>query len=47
MIPMLQFIRKFIDENPLCVCRGEVAHIQKNLLEEGDIIKLKQKTSQV
>lgn len=44
---MLQFLRKFIDENPLCVCRGEVAHIQQNLLEDGDILKLKQKSSQI
>lgn len=47
MVPVLQFIRKFIDDNPLCVCRGEVAHIQQKLIEEGDQIKLKQKTSQV
>ncbi|KAF6036413.1 hypothetical protein EB796_005278 [Bugula neritina] len=47
VMPMLLFIRKFIDDNPLCVCRGEVAHIQKNLLEPGDALKLKQKTSQI
>mgnify|MGYP001794168745 CR=1 FL=1 len=46
-MPLLLFIRKFIDDNPLCVCRGEVAHIQHNLIQEGDVIKLKQKTSQI
>ena len=46
-MPLLLFIRKFIDDNPLCVCRGEVAHIQQNLIQEGDVIKLKQKTSQI
>ena len=49
MIPLLQFIRRFIDENPLCVCRGELAHIQQHLIQEteGDFIKLKKKNSQI
>ena len=44
---MTQFIRKFIIDNPLCVCSDEISAIKKSLLGKDDEIKLKQKTSQV
>jgi len=46
-IPMLQFIRNFIDQNPLCCCSGEINEAKKNILQDGDEIKLKQKDSAV
>ena len=44
---MVKFIKKFIEENPLCVCVDEIHHIKKDLVTENDKIILKQKTSQV
>ncbi|XP_069703326.1 uncharacterized protein [Periplaneta americana] len=44
VLPVLKFIRNFIDENPLSCCYNEIATIKKNL-SETDELKLKQKTS--
>jgi hypothetical protein len=43
---MVQFVKTFLDENPLCVCSEEIAFIKKDLMTPEDEIKLKQKTSQ-
>jgi len=47
VMPIIRFVHKFINENPLCVCSDEISHIKKNFITEGDKIVLKQKTSQV
>jgi hypothetical protein len=44
---VLKFITKFIDENPLCCCSKEISTIKRNLLNDSDVIKLKQKTSSI
>lgn len=44
MLPILKFIRNFIDENPLICCYDEISTIKK-LLGDDDEIKLKQKYS--
>jgi len=44
---MVEFINKFIAENPLCVCSDEISRIKRDLMTKDDEIKLKQKTSQV
>lgn len=44
MLPILKFIRNFIDENPLICCYDEISAI-KNILENSDELKLKQKHS--
>lgn len=46
ILHIVKFIRKFIDDNPLCVCSEEISNLKK-LLQKNDEIKLKQKTSQV
>jgi len=43
---VIKFIQKFIAENPLCCCSGEIAEAKK-LLSEQDRLKLSQKTSTV
>lgn len=47
ILTLCKFIRKFIDDTPLCVCTEEIQHIKRNLISEQDEVKLKQKTSQV
>ena len=47
IIAVTKFIRKFLDDTPLCVCSEEINVIKKDLVHEGDEVKLKQKTSQV
>ena len=47
IIPLTQFLRKFIDDNPLCVCHEEISAIKRIFAAESDDVKLKQKTSQV
>lgn len=44
MLPILKFIRNFIDENPLICCYDEISAI-KNILENSDELKFKQKHS--
>ena len=39
-------MKKFLEDNPLCVCHEEITAI-KQLFGESDDIKLKQKLSQV
>ena len=46
ILHVVKFIRKFIDDNPLCVCSEEIGSLKK-LLSDQDEIKLKQKSSQV
>ncbi|KAK9300013.1 hypothetical protein QLX08_007135 [Tetragonisca angustula] len=44
VLPILKFIRNFIDENPLICCYDEISAIKK-ILEHDDELKLKQKYS--
>ena len=47
ILPIMQFVREFIINNPLCVCSDEISVIKKDLIEDKDKIKLKQESSQV
>ena len=47
VVHMVNFVKTFLDENPLCVCSEEIAFIKKDLITPEDEIKLKQKTSQI
>ena len=42
-MPILKFIRQFIDDNPFTPCSNELAFIKKDLVEEQDSFKTKQK----
>ena len=44
---LVNFLKRFIDDNPLCVCSEEINLIKKNILKDTDEIKLKQKNSQI
>ena len=44
---MINFLKRFLDENPLCVCSDEINYMKRDLLKDTDELKLKQKTSQV
>ncbi|XP_029658259.1 uncharacterized protein LOC115232497 [Octopus sinensis] len=44
---MINFVSRFLDENNLCVCSSEISEIKRNMLEECDEIKLRQKASQI
>ena len=44
---MINFIKTFLIENPLCIVNDEVARLKKELLSQEDECKLKQKTSQI
>ncbi|XP_017763062.1 PREDICTED: uncharacterized protein LOC108552890 [Eufriesea mexicana] len=44
VLPILKFIRNFIDENPLICCYDEISAI-KRILQNDDELKLKQKHS--
>ncbi|KAL0128232.1 hypothetical protein PUN28_003468 [Cardiocondyla obscurior] len=46
ILPVLKFIRNYIDENPLICCYEEILTLKK-LLEDKDELKLKQKTSSI
>ncbi|XP_038065267.1 uncharacterized protein LOC119735578 [Patiria miniata] len=43
VMPMLKFIRQFIDDNPFTPCSEELAYIKKELVEDQDTFKTKQK----
>jgi len=43
VIPMLTFVRRFLDENPLIACSDEVQYIKTKLLADTDQLKVKQK----
>ncbi|XP_066585335.1 uncharacterized protein [Prorops nasuta] len=46
VLPILKFIRSFVDENPLICCYDEITELKK-ILQEGDELKLRQKTSAI
>lgn len=46
ILPVIKFLRNFIDENPLSCCYDEINKVKK-LLSEEDELKLKQKTSSI
>jgi len=46
VLPILKFIRNFIEENPLICCYDEISMLKK-LLCDKDKLKLKQKNSAV
>ncbi|XP_068745402.1 uncharacterized protein [Montipora capricornis] len=43
VIPVLSFVRRFLDENPLIACSEELQYIKSRLLTEVDQLKVKQK----
>ncbi|KAK2573035.1 hypothetical protein P5673_002065 [Acropora cervicornis] len=43
VIPMLSFVRRFIDENPLIACYDELQYVKSRLLTDADQLKVKQK----
>ena len=44
-MPLIRFIKKFLDENQFCVCSEELNHIKKNIInEENDEFKMKTKS---
>lgn len=43
VIPMLIFVRRFLDENPLIACSDELQYIKSKLLSDSDELKIKQK----
>ncbi len=44
-MPVVSFIKKFLDDNPFCVCSEEVNHIKKNIINtENDEFKMKTKS---
>ncbi|KAL9984109.1 hypothetical protein ACROYT_G006369 [Oculina patagonica] len=43
VIPMLMFVRKFLDENPLIACSDELQYVKTKLLTDNDQLKVKQK----
>ena len=47
VVHIVQFVSKFIDENPLCVCADEISVVKGKLSGAKDEVKLKQKSSQV
>ena len=45
IVPVISFIKKFLDENPFCVCSEELNHIKKNIINaENDEFKVKTKS---
>ncbi|CAK8683370.1 uncharacterized protein LOC143450893 [Clavelina lepadiformis] len=40
---LTKFLRRFLDENPLLPCRDELTYVKKELIEDGDSLKMKQK----
>jgi len=45
-LPVLKFVRNFIEENPLICCYEEISTLKK-LLGDKDELKLKQKNSSI
>lgn len=43
VIPMLTFVRRFLDENPLIACSDELQYVKTKLLADTDQLKVKQK----
>lgn len=44
---MINFVKEFLIENPLCVCSEEILSVKKKLLTSDDSVILKQATSKV
>jgi hypothetical protein len=47
VILLINFVKNFLTENPLCVCSEEILTVKKKFLQSEDTVNLKQKTSQV
>ncbi|XP_017772704.1 PREDICTED: uncharacterized protein LOC108559848 [Nicrophorus vespilloides] len=47
ILTILIFLRNFLDENPLCCCYDEINALKSQLSDPNEVIKLKQRTSQV
>ncbi|BFZ26054.1 hypothetical protein BsWGS_29093 [Bradybaena similaris] len=47
VLHVVNFVKTFIEENPLCVCSEEISSIKRMLTGDKDEIKLKQKTSEL
>lgn len=43
VIPILVFVRRFLDENALIACSDEFQYIKSRLLTDADQLKAKQK----
>ena len=44
---LINFVKTFLIENPLCVCSEELLSVKKKLIQSEDSVTLKQATSQV
>lgn len=44
---LTKFLRKFIDENPLLPCRDEIAQAKKEVFQDCDVVKMKQKQGKI
>jgi hypothetical protein len=44
---MINFLKQFLIDNPLCIVNDEVGKVKKELLSEEDRCKLMQSTSQI
>ena len=45
VLKVLLFLKKFMDENPLCCCYDEITSLKVHMTSEEDQIKLKQRSS--
>lgn len=46
ILPVVRFLKKFLEENPLCVCYDEISNVKKVLNSKCEL-KLKQKNSKI
>jgi len=47
ILPLMKFLNKFIEENPLLLCSEEISNIKKNVVKDNDEFKIKQKAGVV
>ena len=47
VLEMMVFVKRFVEEHPLCVCSDEVNRIRAGLLRPADDMKLRQRSSQL
>ncbi|XP_065175794.1 uncharacterized protein LOC135805649 [Sycon ciliatum] len=47
LLPVVKFVRAFMDENPLMACSDELSHIRKDLVRPSDEIKVNRKAGTI